>query len=376
MLGQSKRQLFKLIHNTDEAIALICMFNSSVDSYISSPSIDNLTSLTYFLRVMALGCAEYEFSYLSYCHHAFLSIKKLLSASFFLSNCGHDSDSECVETASEYLDEVISSIITSGFSYPGKCVQVVDMIDYDEKIKCDMFTFKTKEDSISAIVRKMQRKMHGEGQQAVGYVMWSSAVILSRIICRYSDTLVQGKSVLEVACGLGLCGIIAAHFSNEVTITDFNEAVLKQLVRNVAVNQGDGVLIEGSSPVIPESCHVMIKKLDWDNLSINRRIDVSYKEFNVKGGNADNKANIIINDKILSILPDQVNENNPCKALSSPTTDFPLLDSSAQFDVIIGSDVVCQASDSVGLVKVMNFLKVRGHFICVCPFHISGTAQK
>ena len=365
-MQRSKRQLFKLMYDIDDALTLILLFNNSTDSYISKPSAEKGIDLTYYLRVMALGCAEYEFSYLSYCHHAFLSIKKLMAYLTLQTNDNYD-DPSINETVQEFLDEVIASIIMSGFPYPNKIV--VDMQDYEGQVKCDIFTFPvpTKE-SISVIVRKMQRKMHGEGQQAVGYVMWSSAVILSRILCKYQDNLIAGKTVLEIACGLGLCGITAASFSDEVTITDFNEAVLKHLVKNVSVNSGNGVVIEGASPVIRESCNVQVRRLDWDNLSVQRSVHVRYKDFSVKGVDAANDANIIMQEKEISILPHQVNVDNPCKALSTFGTDFPLVDSSAQFDVILSSDPVCQAVDSLGLVKVvLNHLKIGGLFLCVCP---------
>lgn len=56
------------------------------------------------------------------------------------------------------------------------------------------------------------------------------------LLCIISCHLV-GKTVLEVACGLGLGGLVAAHFASRVVLTDFEPAVLRQVSYNVRCNK-------------------------------------------------------------------------------------------------------------------------------------------
>ena len=81
-------------------------------------------------------------------------------------------------------------------------------------------------------------------QKDVGFVMWPSAVVLSRWIVTNPDR-VRNKSVLELGAGCGLTGLVAALVQQQqsqaitpgsVTLTDFNPVVLENLKHNVALN--------------------------------------------------------------------------------------------------------------------------------------------
>ncbi len=50
--------------------------------------------------------------------------------------------------------------------------------------------------------------------------LWPSALALSQYIFR-NKVLVSGKTVLEVGCGLGLCGLVAASNGAQVTLSDY-----------------------------------------------------------------------------------------------------------------------------------------------------------
>jgi predicted nicotinamide N-methyase len=50
--------------------------------------------------------------------------------------------------------------------------------------------------------------------------LWPSSIGLSDFLCR-NVPLVQGKSVLEIGCGLGLPGIVAALLGAKATLTDY-----------------------------------------------------------------------------------------------------------------------------------------------------------
>lgn len=74
-------------------------------------------------------------------------------------------------------------------------------------------------------------------------VLWPSAVILSRWLVT-NPLVLQGKRVLELGAGCGLTGLVAASLQRKypidsrssVLLTDFNATVLKNLQRNIDLN--------------------------------------------------------------------------------------------------------------------------------------------
>jgi len=83
-------------------------------------------------------------------------------------------------------------------------------------------------------------------QADVGFVMWPSAIVLSRWLVSNPHVL-QGKSILELGAGCGLVGITAAHIiakkndhessmQQQVIITDVNEVVLENIAQNIHLN--------------------------------------------------------------------------------------------------------------------------------------------
>ena len=86
-------------------------------------------------------------------------------------------------------------------------------------------------------------------QKDVGFVMWPSAVVLSRWLVTNPHEL-HGKTVLELGAGCGLTGLVAAKIIQEykqqqqqqqgsfgsVILSDFNETVVKNISGNIALN--------------------------------------------------------------------------------------------------------------------------------------------
>lgn len=80
-------------------------------------------------------------------------------------------------------------------------------------------------------------------QGDVGYVMWPSAIVLSRWLLSNPENIL-GKSVLEVGAGCGLVGIAAARIFAQsscevkkcVTITDVNDLVIDNIAKNIVLN--------------------------------------------------------------------------------------------------------------------------------------------
>ncbi|NUN99718.1 MAG: methyltransferase domain-containing protein [Saprospiraceae bacterium] len=50
--------------------------------------------------------------------------------------------------------------------------------------------------------------------------LWPSALALSQYLLRHQD-LISGKTTLEIGCGLGLCGMVAADIGARVTLSDY-----------------------------------------------------------------------------------------------------------------------------------------------------------
>jgi predicted nicotinamide N-methyase len=97
-----------------------------------------------------------------------------------------------------------------------------------------------------------QVKERQSSQADVGFLMWPSAVVLSRYLATNADELL-GKNVLEIGTGCGLTGLVAAKIkamqesqhhttvSTEVLLTDFNKVVVWNCQQNIAFNGLEGI---------------------------------------------------------------------------------------------------------------------------------------
>jgi len=85
-----------------------------------------------------------------------------------------------------------------------------------------------------------------------------------------------GKNLLEIGCGLGLVGIVAAAFGHKVTMTEQNSDALNFARANALTN------LSPSSPPID------IRRLDWNHPDLDDMFDlivgseVVYSQFEVK----------------------------------------------------------------------------------------------
>jgi predicted nicotinamide N-methyase len=68
--------------------------------------------------------------------------------------------------------------------------------------------------------------------------LWPSARELARHLVR-SSLVAPGVRVLEIGCGLGLCGIVAAKRGATVMMTDFNPDAVATARRNAELNDVD-----------------------------------------------------------------------------------------------------------------------------------------
>lgn len=113
------------------------------------------------------------------------------------------------------------------------------------------------------------------GQADTGYVNWPAATILARWLALHPRA-VAGKAVMEVGAGLGLCGLVAARWAREVLLTDYNLACLERLQRHVELNRdggaggdgdgGGGCMQEKVVPALAREDGVKVRWLDWDRI--------------------------------------------------------------------------------------------------------------
>jgi predicted nicotinamide N-methyase len=84
----------------------------------------------------------------------------------------------------------------------------------------------------------------------VGMQVWRGALLLADCVVHRSTAL-RGSTVLELGCGCGLTGLVAASFASHVVLTDAPVRVLHNARHNVALNRA-----------LPRG-KVDVRRLDW-----------------------------------------------------------------------------------------------------------------
>lgn len=86
------------------------------------------------------------------------------------------------------------------------------------------------------------------GPGTTGAAVWSAGERLADVLCSQPE-LVSGKRVVELGCGTGLCGIVAARLgASSVLLTDGAEPQLARAARNAASNDGSAKV--GARPLL------------------------------------------------------------------------------------------------------------------------------
>eukprot|EP00596_Hydrurales_sp_CCMP1899_P010625 CAMPEP_0119051870 /NCGR_PEP_ID=MMETSP1177-20130426/73346_1 /TAXON_ID=2985 /ORGANISM="Ochromonas sp, Strain CCMP1899" /LENGTH=316 /DNA_ID=CAMNT_0007031225 /DNA_START=480 /DNA_END=1427 /DNA_ORIENTATION=- len=239
----------------------------------------------------------------------------------------------------------------------------------------------------SVYLRKIPVSMCGTGQAAVGYILWSSAVILSRLLVNNKGIL-HDKKVLECGAGLGLCGIVSGSLgASAVTLTDFNDTLVKNLQYNIQINEGPA-LIDKECSAISRNCQMDVFILDWNNLALNTS-GTSMDKHDDNEDNYNNDNNICIDDSnhIKNIENDNkydnMNNNNEYHHENNDNKNIGDYKNSSKcnvfkdneygnkertYDLIIGSDLVYCEKDTHGVFNVISrYLSENGIFIIVVP---------
>lgn len=163
-------------------------------------------------------------------------LQKMLD--FFQEQSIHDDNPLC-----NYFCELYDSLSEISFRLKG-CRSSIGLTDEDLSNRLPfIYPFQsinqiTSVSSYSILISQVQDRQ--SAQEDVGFLMWPSAVILAHYIVSHPN-ITCGKNVIELGAGCGLAGIAAARYelgrAKSVTFTDFNEIVLRNLKRNILMNE-------------------------------------------------------------------------------------------------------------------------------------------
>lgn len=73
----------------------------------------------------------------------------------------------------------------------------------------------------------------------LGCALWDGGLVLARWVYQKGGLVFHNKSVLELGCGVGLAGIVAAHWASHVTLTDYIEETVRNAVYNAKLNSAE-----------------------------------------------------------------------------------------------------------------------------------------
>jgi SAM-dependent methyltransferase len=101
----------------------------------------------------------------------------------------------------------------------------------------------------------------------LGCALWDGGLVLARWIYGHGNYF-SGKSVLELGCGVGLAGIMAAHWASKVVLTDYVESTVDNARYNARLNSAEpGTTFEtvcGAQYSREILSRVTARVLDWD----------------------------------------------------------------------------------------------------------------
>ncbi len=90
--------------------------------------------------------------------------------------------------------------------------------------------------------------------------IWDASIVLADCLARMPVD--KTRNVLEIGCGMGIAGIVAASFGHRVTLTEYNDDALNFVRANALEN----LTQEGSFPEI--------RRLDWNSPEIAEPFDM------------------------------------------------------------------------------------------------------
>lgn len=104
--------------------------------------------------------------------------------------------------------------------------------------------------------------------------LWESSIGLAKYLSDYRRTLTD-KTILEIGCGYGLAGIVAARFGAKATFTDFEHDALQFARYNSlqnGVSTGTYIQMDWSAPCFQNSFDIILgadviyEERNWDTI--------------------------------------------------------------------------------------------------------------
>jgi predicted nicotinamide N-methyase len=147
-----------------------------------------------------------------------------------------EQDRDCIMELQDYCCQVAAC---TGGAFPLK-VSPISVQEMQQRLPLSFHIHPidgTKSSSPSSpLVLINQVTTRQSAQKDVGFVMWPSAVALSRWLVS-NPQVIKDCSVLELGAGCGLSGLVAANLKpKSVILTDFNPTVLDNLRGNIVLN--------------------------------------------------------------------------------------------------------------------------------------------
>jgi predicted nicotinamide N-methyase len=364
---------FRVFHNGVQILHDIMIKNSIeninlVNNGNNNDSNNYDTSFQYILAILeTIFLIDYDFIQDFVNIGGYLNLKKIMK-----SNTSNDTIND--------IESLISTIISSNCNYSNNIFSIEEN-NQNKIVNIKEFKFQTKNNSISIWIRNVpNKKMYGEGQKGVGYVLWSSSIILSKFLLRNCE-LTNNKNILEIGAGLALSGLVSSYNAKSVLLTDYNENVVNNIQFNIDINSGK-YSINNTNSLIGSNiydCNVKSAILDWDYIDIPKPFSFSYiksKQFGcISIGN--NKNDINNNDNMCNNNNNNNNNNkdddddiisiNVCSTYSDNKLDK--IKNNEKYDLIIGSDMVCLESEAIGVCKVI-LTKLAANMNSKCIFVI------
>ena len=269
----------------------------------------------------------------------------------------------------ELTEDIIGTINMTGCYFPTTTIGVMSNDDIQKGLMLMPTTHEFQDDDsiFHVFLRKAPQRMHGSThERAVGYVLWNSAVIMSRWLVTNHKVLIQNKSVLEIGAGLGLCGLVAARYASSMSLSDWTNELLVNLDVNLGLNSGTE-LIDGECGSVLPICACDVRHLDWSKLTRiqhdhNHNTSKSTVFSHVDNNSGDVSAiatvggNIGLEDIESKSIVNEGTEHEKGISWSDESQVKPTflsLERGRKFDVIIGSDIVYCQEDAVNVPNVL-----------------------
>ena len=206
-------------------------------------------------------------------------------------------------------------------------------------------------------------------QADVGYVMWPSAIILSRWLLS-NPTVIQNKSVLELGAGCALVGITAARIVLSQQNNGSSDDDIKQTLRQPQEEEGEG---EGQAEGRQEVIITDVNELVLENISQNIKLNdamsiasVAKLDFYTQTGTHHTPGKWIAGE--LQLLLNNLNVDDGAPEIEIQRKPV---------DVILAADIICQPEDAIAASKtIFDALKPNGdgvaYIVCANAEHRFG----